>query len=89
MHVITIGMMIKDQSNGVQAEDSLPARPDAIELRRCPDIIMLRDTPKGRGIFATARIPARTVIDVSPVLVFEPHEYENFVGKSRVWFYSL
>ena len=69
--------------------DTLATRSDAVPLIRCPNIIMLQNTPKGRGIFATSNIVARTVIDVSPVLVFDPEEYEKHVGKSKIWFYSL
>ena len=35
------------------------------------------DTPKGRGVFATCKIPAGVVIDISPVLILPTHESEG------------
>ncbi|KAF2653403.1 hypothetical protein K491DRAFT_602996 [Lophiostoma macrostomum CBS 122681] len=42
-----------------------------VSLQRCADLVILSDTPKGRGVFATKHIPSRTIIDVCPVLVVE------------------
>lgn len=43
----------------------------------------------GRGLFATSAIPARTVLDVSPVLVLDPEEVELHVKHTKFWFYTL
>ncbi|QRV86614.1 cytidine and deoxycytidylate deaminase zinc-binding region protein [Ceratobasidium sp. AG-Ba] len=38
--------------------------------------LIIKDTDgKGRGVFATSAIPAREVVEISPVLLFTPEEY--------------
>lgn len=78
-----------DAGSAHDVPEPLERRPDATALTRHPNIVMLRNTPKGRAVFATAFIPARTLLDITPVLVFEPEEYERYVGRSKVWFYSF
>ncbi len=42
----------------------------------------------GRGIFAARDIPARTLLDVSPVLVLEPVENEQHIKHTKLAHYS-
>ena len=43
----------------------------------------------GRGVFAKTSIPARTILDVTPVLVLDPEEVEAHVKYTKFWFYTL
>jgi len=47
---------------------------EKIPLFRNPNLALILNTPKGRGVFATSFIPKRTVIDVCPVLVLDPSD---------------
>ncbi|KAA8574333.1 hypothetical protein EYC84_005820 [Monilinia fructicola] len=38
---------------------------------RSTGLTLILNTPKGRGVFASQDIPARTILEVSPVLVLE------------------
>ncbi|KAF2100643.1 SET domain-containing protein [Rhizodiscina lignyota] len=62
--------------------------PEHITLIRCPNITLIPETPKGRGIFATARIPAGTVIDVCPVLVLGVEENREHIEKTSLYHYT-
>lgn len=44
--------------------------------------------PTGRGVFASQDIPARTVLEVCPVLVLDPSENENYVRKTELYHYT-
>ncbi|RMZ92286.1 hypothetical protein DV736_g469, partial [Chaetothyriales sp. CBS 134916] len=46
-------------------------------LKRANGLILVLDTPKGRGVFASQRIEQGTVIDTSPVLIFSEAEVKN------------
>ncbi|KAH7379992.1 hypothetical protein BKA66DRAFT_420293 [Pyrenochaeta sp. MPI-SDFR-AT-0127] len=59
-----------------------------IPLQRCPDLIIKRDTPKGRGVFATRIIPATTVIDVCPVLVLGLEENKIHIEHTSLYHYT-
>jgi SET domain-containing protein len=41
----------------------------SIPLTRAGGLCMVLDTPKGRGVFATQKIPIHSIIEVCPVLV--------------------
>lgn len=43
----------------------------------------------GRGIFATNPIPAHTIIDTSPVLVFDPSENASHIQQTVLSCYTL
>ncbi|KAI9643350.1 hypothetical protein NHQ30_007969 [Ciborinia camelliae] len=50
-------------------------------------------TPQGiplarRGVFASQDIPARSVLEVCPVLVLDPTENENHVKKTELYHYT-
>ncbi|KIV90728.1 hypothetical protein PV10_05354 [Exophiala mesophila] len=57
-------------------------------LTRSPDLVLVMNTPKGRGVFATRDIPSRTVIEVSPVLVFTEDEVENHTQHTVLQHYT-
>jgi hypothetical protein len=42
----------------------------------------------GRGVFASRDIPARTVLEVSPVLVLDPSENEEHIRKTDLYNYT-
>ncbi|KAF2127128.1 SET domain-containing protein [Dothidotthia symphoricarpi CBS 119687] len=60
----------------------------AIPLHRCPDLEIKLDTPKGRGVFATKDIPAKTVVDVCTVLVLGLEENALYVGRTALYHYT-
>ncbi|KAF2256646.1 SET domain-containing protein [Trematosphaeria pertusa] len=59
-----------------------------IPLQRCPDLGIISDTPKGRGVFATRDIPAKTVIDVCPVLVLGIEENKKHLEHTSLYHYT-
>lgn len=61
---------------------------DTIPLQRCPSLYIKRDTPKGRGVFTSAPIPAGTVIDICSVLILDPSENVDYVEKTSLYHYT-
>ncbi|KAF2809532.1 SET domain-containing protein [Mytilinidion resinicola] len=61
---------------------------NSIALHRCADMVILSNTPKGRGVFATKDIPARAVIDVCPVLVLGVEENEEHIRHTSLYHYT-
>ncbi|KAI8934237.1 hypothetical protein NX059_008983 [Plenodomus lindquistii] len=59
-----------------------------IPLQRCPDLVIKIDTPKGRGVFASAPIPAGTIIDICPVLLLGVEENTSHIEKSSLYHYT-
>ncbi|KAF2704829.1 protein methyltransferase [Pleomassaria siparia CBS 279.74] len=59
-----------------------------IPLQRCTNLVLISDTPKGRGVFATQDIPARTVIDVCPVLILGLEENVKHIEKTQLYHYT-
>ncbi|KAF2736372.1 SET domain-containing protein [Polyplosphaeria fusca] len=59
-----------------------------ISLQRCPDLVLISDTPKGRGVFATSRIPKKAVLDVCPVLVLGLEENARHIEKTTLYHYT-
>ncbi|KAF2196738.1 protein methyltransferase [Delitschia confertaspora ATCC 74209] len=70
--------------NGPDYDHSEPQIP----LRRCADLVIITDTPKGRGVFASKSIPARTILDICPVLVLGIEENENHIKKTSLYHYT-
>ncbi|CAI9630691.1 protein methyltransferase [Alternaria burnsii] len=64
------------------------ASSDDIPLQRCPDIAIKVDTPKGRGVFATKDIPARTIIDICPVLILGIEENKTHIENTSLYHYT-
>jgi hypothetical protein len=64
------------------------ASSDDIPLQRCPDIAIKVDTPKGRGVFATRDIPARTIIDICPVLILGIEENKKHIENTSLYHYT-
>ncbi|GAA6016511.1 hypothetical protein JCM10207_002822 [Rhodosporidiobolus poonsookiae] len=61
-------------------EDNSGALPYPLEtphLTRAPVAVLCKDPAVGRGVFATADIPAGEVVEVSPVLVLGEKEYKG------------
>ncbi|CAD0094787.1 unnamed protein product, partial [Aureobasidium vineae] len=71
---------------GLEKFESLPK--EAVPLTRHCDIKLVLDTPKGRGVFAAARIPAHTVLETCPVLVLEPTENKDHIEKTELYHYT-
>ncbi|KAF2635983.1 SET domain-containing protein [Massarina eburnea CBS 473.64] len=59
-----------------------------IPLQRCPDLIIKSDTPKGRGVFATKHIPAKTVVDICSVLVLGLEENVKHIEHTSLFHYT-
>ncbi|KAG4029639.1 hypothetical protein MFRU_015g01750 [Monilinia fructicola] len=59
-----------------------------IPLARSTGLTLILNTPKGRGVFASQDIPARTILEVSPVLVLDPNENEKYVRKTELYHYT-
>ncbi|KAF1830875.1 protein methyltransferase [Decorospora gaudefroyi] len=66
----------------------VPPDQDNIPLQRCPDLVIKSDTPKGRGVFATKDIPARTIIDICPVVVLGLEENKEHIEKTSLYHYT-
>ncbi|KAF1921767.1 hypothetical protein BDU57DRAFT_467569, partial [Ampelomyces quisqualis] len=60
----------------------------SISLHRCPDLEIRINTPKGRGVFATSDIPAKTVLDVCPVLILGLEENREHIAKTSLYHYT-
>lgn len=50
--------------------------------------VSLISIPIGRGVFASQDIPARSVLEVCPVLVLDPSENENHIKKTELYHYT-
>lgn len=61
---------------------------DTIPLHRCPGLHIRQHTPKGRGVFTSAPIPAGTIIDTSSVLILDPAENIAHVEKTSLYHYT-
>ncbi|KAF2461420.1 hypothetical protein BDY21DRAFT_332042 [Lineolata rhizophorae] len=61
---------------------------DCITLIRSPDLVLISNTPKGRGVFAARDIPGSTVLDVCPVLVLSAEENEDHIKKTSLYHYT-
>ncbi|KAH8685602.1 hypothetical protein BGZ60DRAFT_466328 [Tricladium varicosporioides] len=59
-----------------------------IPLKRAEDLVLVLETPKGRGVFANRDIPGRTILEVCPVLVLDPVENEEHVAKTELYHYT-
>ncbi|KAG9245291.1 hypothetical protein BJ878DRAFT_25632 [Calycina marina] len=59
-----------------------------ISLTRGENLVLVLDTPKGRGVFASKDIPAKTVLEVSPVLVLDPVENSEHICKTDLYNYT-
>ncbi|KIW47452.1 uncharacterized protein PV06_00147 [Exophiala oligosperma] len=57
-------------------------------LSRANGLVLVMNTPKGRGVFATQDISRSTVIDVSPVLVFSQEEVEKHTQHTCLQHYT-
>jgi len=60
----------------------------AIPLTRSQDLVLISDTPKGRGVFASAPIPAGTVVETCPVLVLDRQQNVEHVEKTELYHYT-
>ncbi|KAK0107143.1 hypothetical protein ONS95_003849 [Cadophora gregata] len=72
----------EDAKKGIQNLDA------GIPLKRSEGLVLVMDTPKGRGVFASRDIPGRTVLEVSPVLVLDPLENEEHIRKTNLYNYT-
>ncbi|GAA5992085.1 hypothetical protein JCM11641_002534 [Rhodosporidiobolus odoratus] len=58
-----------------EEDGSLPYPAETPHLTRAPVVVACKDPTVGRGVFATADIPAGQVVEISPVLVLSEEEY--------------
>ncbi|KAF9630535.1 hypothetical protein BFW01_g1097 [Lasiodiplodia theobromae] len=61
---------------------------DHVALRRSADLVLVLDTPKGRGVFAARDIPARTTIEVCPVLPLAADENDKYIKHTSLYHYT-
>ncbi|CZR59625.1 uncharacterized protein PAC_09519 [Phialocephala subalpina] len=61
---------------------------EGIPLKRAEGLVLIMDTPKGRGVFASKDIPARTVLEVAPVIVLDPVENDQYIKKTVLYHYT-
>ncbi|KAI6710278.1 hypothetical protein JHW43_007179 [Diplocarpon mali] len=64
------------------------AKKESIPLKRTEGLVLVLETPKGRGVFASRDIPGRTVLEVSPVLVLDPVENEKYIKNTMLFNYT-
>ncbi|PWW75259.1 SET domain-containing protein [Tuber magnatum] len=57
-------------------------------LQRVGCLELILDTPKGRGVFATRKIEAGTVVDTAPVIILNKEQFDNYVQHSLLQHYS-
>nr|POE52088.1 set domain-containing protein 7 [Quercus suber] len=65
-----------------------PETQDRLPLTRCPSLCLISNTPKGRGIFATAPIARGTILETSPILLLSPEENRQHVEKTALYHYT-
>ncbi|KAF7905048.1 uncharacterized protein EAF01_005569 [Botrytis porri] len=73
---------------GPSTEETFQEPTQGIPLARSTGLMLILDTPKGRGVFASRDIPARSVLEVCPVLVLDPSENENHIKKTELYHYT-
>ncbi|KAF2399054.1 protein methyltransferase [Trichodelitschia bisporula] len=61
---------------------------DAVPLSRLPGLVLVSDTPKGRGVFTMVPIPRGTHIDTNPVLVLSPTDNEAHIKHTVLYHYT-
>ena len=59
-----------------------------ISLTRSPDVVLILDTPKGRGVFASVPIPSGTLIETCPVLVLDQQQNVDHIEKTELFHYT-
>jgi len=59
-----------------------------IPLIRSSDVVLILDTPKGRGVFASAFIPSGTLIETCPVLVLDQQQNVDHIEKTELFHYT-
>ena len=59
-----------------------------ISLERCPNLVLVPNTPKGRGVFTSRPISVGTIIETSPVLVLDPKENSDHIEKTGLYHYT-
>ncbi|KAL1302167.1 hypothetical protein AAFC00_002598 [Neodothiora populina] len=60
----------------------------ALPLTRHGELLLVEDTPKGRGVFARSCIPSGTVLETCPALVLDPVENKLHVEKTSLYHYT-
>ncbi|KAL1586659.1 hypothetical protein WHR41_04469 [Cladosporium halotolerans] len=61
---------------------------EMIPLQRCPHLSIKYTPEKGRGVFATAPLPAHTILDTSPVLVLSPTSTATHISHTELNHYT-
>ncbi|KAF2117687.1 hypothetical protein BDV96DRAFT_399706 [Lophiotrema nucula] len=62
--------------------------PSHIPLARCANLVIIPNTPKGRGVFTSAFISKGSVIDVCPVLLLGLEENVKHIGHTSLYHYT-
>ncbi|KAL7269538.1 hypothetical protein RUND412_007796 [Rhizina undulata] len=60
----------------------------AVPLQRVASLKLVIDTPKGRGVFATKKLEAGSVIDTAPIILLSQDEFEEHIKHSQLIHYS-
>lgn len=61
---------------------------NVLALTRCKDLVLVLNTPKGRGVFASTDIPSGTVLETCPVLVLDERENKEHIEKTELFHYT-
>ncbi|KAK5945030.1 hypothetical protein PMZ80_002233 [Knufia obscura] len=67
---------------------NLKQNSDSIALQRATGLLLVSNTPKGRGVFASQYISKGTILEVSPVLIFSPEEVEKHTAQTVLQHYT-
>ncbi|KAJ9612063.1 hypothetical protein H2200_003658 [Cladophialophora chaetospira] len=57
-------------------------------LLRTAGLVVVMNTPKGRGVFATKEISRGTIVEISPVLIFTEDEVEKHTRHTTLQHYT-
>lgn len=73
-----------DSPNGSEKQ----TKSSPLVLNRLPALHLVKDTPKGRGVFASHPISSGTIIDTCPVLILSPQENATHIEKTSLYHYT-
>lgn len=61
---------------------------NTIHLQRFPHLYLALNTPKGRAVYPSSRIPRGTIIDTSPVLILSTQENTTYIAQTQLYHYT-
>ncbi|QIW98238.1 hypothetical protein AMS68_003756 [Peltaster fructicola] len=61
---------------------------DHLALTRSPTLLLLSNSPKGRGVISSQPIKAGTVVETCPVLILDAQENKEHIAKTSLYHYT-